>query len=147
MTKHQQRSPSLILTVDVLIPDRQGRIVLIRRGHEPFLGMWSFPGGIVDPGETVEQAAVREVKEEIKLDVTIDRVIGIYSNPGRDPRGQFVSVALLADPTEEEPQLTAEALEWKRAEPDTDLEMAFDHARILHDLNLARPDAPAVVLG
>lgn len=60
-----------------------GEIVLLRRGIEPCLGKWVFPGGFVDRGETVEQAAIRETKEESNLDVEIERLLNVYSYRGR----------------------------------------------------------------
>ncbi len=60
-----------------------GKIVLLRRGIEPALGKWVFPGGFVDWGEAVEEAVVREAREEVNLDVAIDRLLNVYSYPGR----------------------------------------------------------------
>lgn len=121
------------LTVDVIIPNEQGQVLVIRRGHAPYEGLWCLPGGLVDAGEMVEAAAVREVKEETGLDVTIARVHGIYSKNGRDPRGHYVSITLVAHVVEGTPQVTEEATEWQWVEPKEKLEMAFDHARILAD--------------
>jgi len=59
-----------------------GRIVLLKRGIEPSYGRWVFPGGYVDRGETVEEAAIREAKEEVNLDVEIDRLLRVYSYRG-----------------------------------------------------------------
>lgn len=74
------------LMVDVVIPSSEG-IVLIRRGSDPFEGQWALPGGFVEVGETVETAAVREVAEETGLAVELASLIGVYSDPERDPRG------------------------------------------------------------
>jgi 8-oxo-dGTP diphosphatase len=63
-----------------------GRILLIRRGREPFKGMWGVPGGRIEDDETAEQCLVREMKEETGLDVEPLRLVGIYSEPARDPR-------------------------------------------------------------
>ncbi len=60
-----------------------GKIVLLRRGIEPAYGRWVFPGGYVNRGETVEEAGIRETKEEVNLDVKIDKLLNVYSYPGR----------------------------------------------------------------
>jgi mutator protein MutT len=60
-----------------------GKIVLLRRGIEPAYGKWVFPGGFVDRGETVEAAAVRETREEVNLDVKVQKLLNVYSYPGR----------------------------------------------------------------
>lgn len=82
-----------LLAVDALIVCElklvQG-VVLIKRKNPPY--GWALPGGFVDIGETVEQAVVREAKEETNLDFTIDELVGIYSKPDRDPRGHTVSI-------------------------------------------------------
>jgi 8-oxo-dGTP diphosphatase len=72
------------------------RVLLIRRAHDPFAGCWAFPGGFVEPTETVAQAAVRELREETSLDGIEVEEIGCFSKPGRDPRGWVVTVAHLA---------------------------------------------------
>jgi len=60
-----------------------GKIVLLRRGIEPAYGKWVFPGGYIDQGETVEEAGIREAKEEVNLDVRIDSLLNVYSYRGR----------------------------------------------------------------
>src|SRR5680860_463761 len=84
------------LTVDCVIYDGQGRVLLIRRKNEPFKGAFALPGGFVDIGETVEAGCRREVREETGLEVSDLRLIGVYSDPARDPRGHTVSAAFLA---------------------------------------------------
>ena len=63
----------------VVLVSNDGNLVLVRRGIEPAMGRWSFPSGYVDRGEIVEDAAVREVKEETGLDVDLDAFVGLYS--------------------------------------------------------------------
>ena len=70
--------------------------VLIRRENPPYEGCYAPPGGFVEVGERVEHAAVREAWEETGLSVTLKRMIGFISDPGRDPRGHVVSICFLA---------------------------------------------------
>jgi 8-oxo-dGTP diphosphatase len=108
-------------------------VLLIARGHEPFQGQWCLPGGMVDLHETVEAAAMREVREEVGLAVSIVRVVSIRSSPQRDPRGHFVSIVLLAAPTDARPQRTKEATALCWTSHELPGRMAFDHAEILRD--------------
>ena len=73
------------LAVGTVISDDRNRVVLVRRAIEPGYGKWVFPGGYVDRGEEVLSAAVREAREEVGLDVRIDRLINVYSYAGRTP--------------------------------------------------------------
>ncbi len=92
-----QQKVSPLLTVDIIIRFKGG-IVLIDRAEEP-IG-WSIPGGFVEFGETVEQAAIREAKEETNLDITIERQFHVYSDPKRDPRGgHSITLVIIADGT------------------------------------------------
>jgi len=85
-----------VVAVDVLIRKDDG-YVFIKRKNEPYRGCWAIPGGLVEYGETVEQAAEREAKEETGLDVKLIRLVGVYSDPTRDPRGHCISIAYLAE--------------------------------------------------
>jgi len=73
------------VAVGTIITDEQNRIVLVRRAIEPGYGKWVFPGGFVDRGEEVTVAAIREAREESGLDIRLDRLINVYSYPGRAP--------------------------------------------------------------
>jgi 8-oxo-dGTP diphosphatase len=119
------------LMVDVVIPSEAG-IVLVRRGSEPYEGQWALPGGFVEVGETVRQAAVREAKEETGLTVGVSRLVGVYSEPDRDPRGHNVSVAFLASVLSGRMQAASDAAEVDVLDP-ADVELAFDHDRIIAD--------------
>jgi ADP-ribose pyrophosphatase YjhB (NUDIX family) len=59
--------------------DGSGRLILLRRGFDPGGGLWTFPGGFVDLGESVEEAAIRETDEELEMEIEIERLVGVYS--------------------------------------------------------------------
>jgi len=121
------------LTTDCVVLDAAGRVLLIRRGNPPFQGQYALPGGFVDVGETVEDACRRELKEETGLTVGALKLIGVYSDPKRDPRGHTCSVAFLAHVDAAEPKAgdDAAAAAWVKVWRGETL--AFDHAQILHD--------------
>ena len=119
------------LMVDVVIPSERG-VVLIRRASEPFAGQWALPGGFVELGETVEEAAAREAAEETGLAVEVARLIGVYSEPERDPRGHNVSVAFLVRVLSGELAAATDASEVSVLDPSS-IELAFDHRRIIDD--------------
>ena len=122
------------LTTDCAIFDGAGRVLLIRRKNPPFKGAYALPGGFVELDESVDAACRREVLEEAGIELGDLRLVGVYSDPGRDPRGHTVSVAfstvLTRAPT---PQAgsDAEAAEW--VADWRKLALAFDHAKILED--------------
>ncbi len=135
------RPERVVLTVDAVIADERGHVLLMERGTEPFRGAWVLPGGLVDPGETVEEACIREVREEVGLEVRVVRPIGVYSTPGRDPRGSFVSIAFQVVVVGGEFQVTNEARAHRWCGPDEVAAMGFDHARIVADFRALPPDA------
>lgn len=117
--------------VDVVIPSEAG-VVLVRRGSEPFEGQWALPGGFVEVGETVHEAAVREASEETGLAVEVSRLVGVYSDPDRDPRGHNVSVAFLVRVLGGQMQAFSDAVEVEALDP-ASVGLAFDHLRIIAD--------------
>lgn len=120
------------LTVDCIIFEGDN-VVLIRRKNPPFENTWALPGGFVENGETVEQACSREVKEETNLNIRNLRLIGVYSDPNRDPRGHTVTVAFLAEADVENMQAASDAKEVALVADWKDQELAFDHRIILQD--------------
>jgi len=128
------RPETPLLAVDIIIEliDRPEKsIVLIERRNPPF--GWALPGGFVDVGETLEQAAVREAREETCLEVKLKVLLGCYSNPQRDPRGHTVSPVYIAE-ARGVPQAADDAKNL-RCVPVTDLpdDLVFDHGLILSD--------------
>jgi 8-oxo-dGTP diphosphatase len=122
-----------LLATDCVVFDGRGRVLLIRRAHPPFEGQYALPGGFVEIGETVETACRRELKEETGVDVRDLKLVGVYSDPKRDPRAHTCSAAYLASVDSAEPVAGDDAAgaEWVadwRSET-----LAFDHADILAD--------------
>ncbi len=120
------------LTVDgVLIED--GKILLIKRRNPPFQGRYALPGGFVEYGEMTEVAVVREVQEETGLKTEIVGLLGVYSDPERDPRGHTVSVVYFLKKTGGGLKGGDDASE-ARFFPLNELpELAFDHRTIVED--------------
>jgi 8-oxo-dGTP diphosphatase len=123
-------------TVDALIIKGK-QILLVKRRFEPFRGMWVIPGGIVEDGETVEQAAVREAFEETGLKVKLVKLIGVYSDPKRDPRGH-ISAAFIAKPLSKKLKGDVEVDEVKWFKLDELPEIGFDHAKMIRDARRMR---------
>ncbi len=120
-----------IPTVDILIEMGTRGIVLIKRKNPPY--GWAIPGGFVDYGESAEEAAVREAKEETNLDVKLLRQFHTYSDPKRDPRHHTITTVYVAA-GEGSPQAKDDAIEIGIfREFDLPQEMAFDHRSILMD--------------
>lgn len=138
----RHRNP--VPTVDVVVFDAGLGIVLVKRANPP--EGWALPGGFVDYGETVEAAAVREVREETGLDVALTGLLGVYSDPERDPRRHTLSVVFTGQ-TKDVGKLRA-GDDAARAQffplallPES---LAFDHGRIVDDFRrrLRRPFVP-----
>lgn len=133
-----------LLTVDCVVIDDDGRLLLIRRKNPPFEGQYALPGGFVDVGETVEAAAKRELMEETGVKASKLRLVGVYSDPERDSRGHTCSVAFLVKVKRPKAVAGDDAAEvtwisnWRREK------LAFDHRKIVADaMKLLAAQTPA----
>lgn len=144
MTDEPWTPPEVMLAVDlVILTLRESRlqVLLVERGIEPYQGSLALPGGFLrHREEDITVAAHRELAEEAALDVRTLRLehLGVYGDPGRDPRGRVVSVAFLAiAPRLPEPVAGTDAADarWQRADQvlSEDMSLAFDHRRIVAD--------------
>lgn len=124
-------TPPVAADVIIELVDRPGRpIVLIERRFPP--PGWALPGGFVEVGETVEAAAAREALEETGLAVTLTGLLGVYSDPVRDPRGHTVGIVYVGE-ARGEPCAGDDAGNVAIVDPATPPPLAFDHGRILAD--------------
>ena len=152
--------PPFAVTVDVVVLtviDDVLHLALIRRAEEPYAGWWALPGGFKRPGETLDEAAVRELGEEAGMATPRLAQFGAYGDPDRDPRMDVVSVgyyAALREPVELRPGGDAAAVRWAPIAEVLDgaQPLAFDHARIVADArdrladDLERSDAVLAML-
>jgi 8-oxo-dGTP diphosphatase len=122
-----------MLVTDIVIKTRAG-VVLVKRKNPPYKGSWALPGGFVEYGEKVEDAAVRETMEETGLNVKLNGLVGVYSDPHRDPRGHVVSVCFLAEPTGGKLRAGSDAAGAKVFKRIPWKDLAFDHKKILKDV-------------
>jgi len=117
-------------TVDIII-EVENQIILIERKNEPY--GWAIPGGFLDYGETVEQCAVREAMEETSLQVELLSLLGVYSDPDRDPRQHTVSTVFIAradgTPKAADDAIQAEFFD----EGHLPSPIVFDHIKVLND--------------
>lgn len=130
------RQQNIALTVDVAVFKKTGsdwELLFIKRKKEPFKGKWALPGGFVDDGENLPDAAARELLEETGLAVNGLHQLGAFGKPGRDPRGHTVSIVYTAftdDTAEAVGADDAEEAKWFSVKNLP--EMAFDHAEIVN---------------
>jgi 8-oxo-dGTP diphosphatase len=134
--------PSFAVTVDIVIltmADGVLNALLVRRGEDPYRGMWAIPGGFKRPDETLHEAARRELSEETGVDVPgLLTQFGAYGDPGRDPRTNVVTVAYVAVLRDVGAIAAGTDAEHAALVPAADLleervELAFDHLRIVRD--------------
>lgn len=110
-----------------------GQVLLLQRNHDPYKGHWVLPGGLVERDEPARRACKREIAEEVGIEVSVKQFIGLYDNPGRDPRGN-VSAAFHCVPVDNtDPQPREEAQAVKLFDPKDLPTMGFDHGQIIAD--------------
>jgi 8-oxo-dGTP diphosphatase len=139
MTPMHRIPETPFLATDILIElmDRPGRPILLIERRNPPEG-WAIPGGFVDRGESVEHAARREAREETGLDVRLKALLGVYSDPARDPRQHTCSAVYVAE-AHGTPQAADDAKAIRMVDPAAPgVPLAFDHDRILADYLLFR---------
>ena len=121
------------LTVDgVVIKDK--KILLIKRKKQPFKGKWALPGGFVEYGEKTEDATVREVLEETGLKTKISHLVGVYSDPDRDPRGHTITVVYLLEICNGSLKSGDDVSDVKFFDFNHLPELSFDHKDIIKDV-------------
>ena len=130
------RYPRASVTADaVLFAEKDGQIyvLLIQRGNDPYKGYWAFPGGFLNMDETVARCAERELEEETGIVLTDMKLVGIYSDVERDPRGRVVTAAYTAMTTMPEAYAADDAAAAKWWPLNALPNLAFDHDTILED--------------
>jgi len=120
------------LTVDGIIIKNE-KILLIKRKNDPFKGKWALPGGFVEYGEKTDDATVREVFEETGLKTTIDKLIAVYSDPNRDPRGHTITVVYKLDINRGKLKSGDDASDAKFFDVNQLPELSFDHDKIIEN--------------
>jgi 8-oxo-dGTP diphosphatase len=127
----ETKRPSV--TVDCILFDEHDRLLLVRRKLPPFEGSYALPGGFVDIGETVEEATLRELKEETNLDGAALHLVGVYSDPKRDPRRHTITVAFLALSNSGVVMAGDDAASAEFVANWREVPLAFDHKKIVDD--------------
>jgi 8-oxo-dGTP diphosphatase len=136
---NDKRNP--IPTIDIIIQgkpnsddnNKTSTVLLVKRKKDPFKDYFALPGGFVDEGEKVEDAVRREAKEELSVKVEPIDILGVYSDPDRDPRGHIMSITFIAKIVEGELKAGDDASEIKMVKVDDmdKVKLAFDHSQIL----------------
>lgn len=131
MKKRKAKTP--FVTTDGIILENK-KILLVKRVPYPFSGYWTLPGGHVDYGETLEKAIKREIKEELGIKVKIKKLIGVYSDPKRDPRYHTVSVIYLLEKPKGKIKLNWESSEYKYFSlSNLPKKIGFDYQKVIKD--------------
>ena len=126
----EYRKPSV--TVDGIVVKYE-MILLVKRRKDPFKDMWALPGGFVNYGEKVEDAVLREIREETGVSAKIVKLFGVYSDPSRDPRGHTISIVFSLKHEEGEVKGGDDAADARYFPLDSLPSLAFDHENIIMD--------------
>jgi 8-oxo-dGTP diphosphatase len=137
--------PAVTADIALVTTEARPRVLLIRRKNEPFADCWALPGGFVDEGERLIDAAKRELKEETGLEQIVLEQLHTFGDPGRDPRGWTVTVVYLArvDADRLKPIAADDAAEAAWHPLDKPPKLAFDHAEILERVRVRIADREA----
>ena len=127
----EYKKPSI--TVDGAIV-KNNSILLIKRKNNPYKNCWALPGGFVEYGERTEDAVIREINEETGLKTCIKKLIGVYSDPNRDPRGHTISVVYLLKITGGELKSGDDAADAEFFDFNSLPKLSFDHDIIISDI-------------
>lgn len=142
MTEYKKPS----ITVDIVIFDenncfnnklvKNNDFILVKRKNQPFKNHWAIPGGFVDYGESVENAAIRESKEETAINIKLKKLFNVYSELDRDPRGHTITIVYLATGNFNEMQASSDAIDVGifSFNDIKSINLAFDHEKILNDV-------------
>lgn len=132
-----EKQSNPVPVVDVII-QQESTILLAKRKKDPFKGYLGLPGGFVNIGETIEEAARHELKEETSLDVELTDILGVYSDPKRDPRGHIISTVFIGHvpsidnaKNKARAQDDASEIQWIELSMIDNESLAFDHRNIL----------------
>ena len=130
MSEHRNPVP----TIDIIL-QKGSDILLIKRKNDPFKDYLALPGGFVNEGESVEDAAKREAREETSLEIEPIDILGVYSNPKRDPRGHIMTVVFVGIilSGSARPEDDSAEIEWVNLDQIQNKKLAFDHEQIISD--------------
>jgi len=138
----QLKKPNIGFTVDAIIEDQNGNVVLIKRKYPPYQNYYALPGGFINKGEKPIEAVIREVKEETNLDIKIEHKIGVYTEEGRDPRGSVHTTVykcrIIGGVSNIRGGDDSKAAELIPIDELKKIQLAFDHKKILSDANLVK---------
>jgi ADP-ribose pyrophosphatase YjhB (NUDIX family) len=136
-SKKEHRDP--VHTANVII-SFDSKVLFVIRKNEPYKGTFVIPGGKINEGERVEDAAVREVKEETSIDIELENILGVYSDPKRDPREHRISTVFIGKISEhtdrkvsKEGENDATGIKWIDLKDLDDVNFGFDHRKIIED--------------